>query len=115
MDMKSILTILTVVVTLIAMNGCTTIEKLEPASGPAGTTVYVKTSGMWGNPIEQHLKWDGETFSDPFPGSFTVPAMTDPGKHKVTLVDELDADEAFLLFPIFRMRTDSATFTVTER
>lgn len=112
--MKSLLTILAVAVTLIAMNGCTRIEKLQPSSGPAGSTVYVKTAGMWGNPIEQHIKWDGEIISDPFPGSFTVPATSSPGKHKVTLVDELDADEAFLLFPIFRKRTDSATFTVTE-
>jgi hypothetical protein len=115
MDMKKALTLLIVLAALATINGCTQIEKIEPASGPPGTTVFIKATGMWGNPMEQYLKWDGEIISDPFPGSFTIPTVTDPGEHKITLVDQLDADEAFLLFTWLRFRTSSTTFTVTER
>ena len=96
--------------------GCTRIVQMDPVSGPPGTPVYIKCCGMFGDPAEQSLKWDGKTISHPFPGSFVVPAANrggKEGKHTVTLVDNLDANEAFLLFPIFRWRWDSATFTVT--
>ena len=111
--MKPVITFSTLMLAVLMANGCTRIEKMTPTSGPAGSTIYVQVTGMWGDPAEQYAKWDGETISDPFPGSFTVPAVCEPGEHKVTVVDGLDADEAFLLFPIFRIRHSSATFTVT--
>lgn len=111
--MKSII----VIIALIGLSvgaGCTTIETVTPAAGPAGSTIYLKTGGMWGDPAENCVKWDGKTVCSPFWGSFTVPAVCEPGSHKITLVDRLDATEAFLLFPIFRIRHDSITFIVTE-
>jgi len=96
--------------------GCTRIVKIEPTSGPPGTPVYIKCSGMFGDPCCRSLKWDGDTIKKPFPGSFCIPAVDqggDPGRHTVTLVDNLDASEAFLIFPIFRVRQDSVSFTVT--
>ena len=97
--------------------GCTRIVKMEPSSGPPGTPVYIKCCGMFGDPAGQSLKWDGKTLSEPFPGSFVVPAVGQggqAGEHKVLLVDNLDASEAMLIFPLFRSRWHSATFTVTE-
>ena len=112
--MKKLAMLLLVVVFLSA--GCTKIVKMEPTSGPAGTPVYIKCSGMFGDPSSQSLRWDGKVIRSPFPGSFVIPAANagaQPGRHKVTLVDDLDSSEAFLIFPIFRARRDSATFTVT--
>ena len=98
----------------IAGSGCTRIVKLEPSAGPAGSPVWVKTKGLWGSPCDFTLKWDGETICKPFSGSFTVPAVAQPGEHRITLVDKVDADEACLVFPLFRLRHSWATFTVTE-
>ena len=98
-------------------SGCTQIVEMEPTSGPPGTPVYLKCSGMFGDPCGRTLKWDGQMLCDSFPGSFVVPAVNQggkPGKHRVTLVDDLDADEAFLIFPIVRLRHDTVTFRVTE-
>ena len=111
--MKPVLMILAMI-GLSVTAGCTTIETVTPAAGPAGSTVYLKTGGIWGDPAANHVKWDGKTVCSPFWGSFTVPAVCEPGPHKITLVDRLDASEAFLLFPIFRLRHDSIIFTVTE-
>lgn len=99
------------------VGGCTQIVHMEPASGPPGTPVYIKCCGMFGDPAAQSLKWDGKTIRNPFPGSFVVPASDKggtPGKHTIVLVDDLDASEAFLIFPIFRVRHAAATFVVTE-
>ncbi len=104
-------------IALFVMTGCTQVVEMSPKSGPPGTVVYVKCSGMFGDPSKQSVKWDGKTIKDPFPGSFTVPAVDQggsPGKHKVTIVDKLDDNEAFLIFPIFRGREASATFVVQE-
>ena len=95
--------------------GCTRIVSIEPSSGPPGTPVYVKCEGMFGSPCCRTLKWDGDTICDSFPGSFVIPAINDggdAGEHKITLIDDLDVDEAFLIFPIFRLRHDTATFLV---
>ena len=100
---------------VLILGGCTQIAQMEPTSGPPGTPVYVKCGGMFGDPAEQSIKWDGKTLHNPFSGSFVVPADSEAGKHHVTLVDNLDASEAFLIFPIFRMRHDTETFTVTSR
>lgn len=92
--------------------------EMHPTSGPPGTAVYVKCTGMFGDPAQQTLRWDGKTLCDPFSGSFTIPAVDqggEPGRHRVTLVDNLDDNEAFLIFPIFRIRQDSSVFTVTSR
>lgn len=97
-------------------SGCTRIIKMEPTSGPPGTPVWIKCCGTFGDPADLSLKWDGDPISNPFPGSFIVPAVNQgghPGKHNVLLVDNLDASEAFLIFPLFRIRHASATFTVT--
>ena len=102
---------------LVGTAGCTRIVNIEPASGPPGIPVYVTCSGMFGDPGARRLKWDGKTIRDPFAGSFTVPAIDNGGtcgEHKITIVDKLDCDEASLLFPIFRLRSDSVTFEVTE-
>lgn len=102
---------------MILVSGCTKIVKIEPTSGPPGTPVYVKTCNTFGDPTAITLKWDGKTLCDSFCGSFIVPAVNNggkPGKHKVTLVDNFDPSEAFLLFPIFRLHHDTATFTVTQ-
>jgi hypothetical protein len=101
----------------IAVQGCTHIEKIEPCSGTPGQAVYLKCYGIFGDPSEQCLKWDGKEICNPFPGSFVVPRGEDggkPGKHTVTLIDKLDASEVFLIFPLFRMRMDSVTFTVVK-
>lgn len=116
--MKKLLTMLLSGLFLISCVGCTQLVEIQPKSGPPGTAVYVKCKGMFGDPAQQSLKWDGKTICNPFPGSFTVPAVDqggEPGKHRVTLVDNLDANEAFLIFPIFRLREDSTTFTVISR
>jgi hypothetical protein len=99
-------------------SGCMRLTEIQPEFGPPGTAVYVKCEGMFGDPSQQSLKWDCKTLCDPFSGAFTVPAAdqgAEPGKHKVTLVDNLYGNEAFLIFPIFRIRQDIATFTVTAR
>ena len=114
--MKWCCVLLSVVVFVVLMPGCTKIVKIEPTSGPPGTPVYIKTSNTFGDPAEITLKWDGDTLRDPFCGSFIVPAVHeggDPGEHKVTLVDDFDVSEAFLLFPIFRLHHDTVTFVVT--
>ena len=115
--MKRLFPYLALVTVLCLFSGCTRIVQMEPTSGPPGTPVYIKCCGIFGDPAAQSLKWDGKSLCDPFPGSFVVPAVNQggkPGKHRVTLIDNLDANEAFLLFPIFRWRQDSVTFTVTE-
>lgn len=107
---------LALLVTVLLAAGCTHME-ISPSQGPPGTTVYVDAKNMFGDPIEQSLRWDGRTIRDPFPGSFVVPAISQGGalgEHKVTLVDNLDSSEALLMFPLFRLRHCSATFTVTE-
>lgn len=91
--------------------------EISPASGPAGTPVYVKSKGFFGDPVARCIKWDGKEISRPCTSSFMVPSTANggtPGKHHVTLVDELDAAEAMLLFPLFRLRTRTVTFEVTE-
>jgi len=99
-------------------SGCTQLVEIQPDASPPGTAVYVRCKGMFGDPAQQSLKWDGKTICDPFSGSFTVPAVNqggEPGEHRVTVVDNLDGNEAFLIFPIFRIRQDSTIFTVTSR
>ena len=96
--------------------GCTQIVKMEPTSGPPGTPVRVTCNGMWGDPSDQVLKWDNDSIRKPFPGFFTVPPVEKggtPGKHSITVIDNLDANEAFLIFPIFRWRMSTVHFTVT--
>jgi len=115
-SMKRFFSGITLVIVLALFSGCTRIVQMEPTSGPPGTPVYLKCCGMFGDPAAQSLKWDRKTLSCPFPGSFVVPAVNQggsKGKHTVTLVDNLDANEAFLIFPIFRWRQAYATFTVT--
>ena len=105
-----------VLLLLVVGAGCTQME-MEPSQGPPGTTVYVKACNMFGDPAKQSLKWDGDTIRNPFPGSFVVPAVDqggEPGKHKVTLVDNLDGGEVLLWFPLLRVRHASETFTVVE-
>ena len=114
--MKRHFAILILLASLIISAGCTRIVEMEPTSGPPGTAVYIKCCGMFGDPAKQSLKWDGDVIRKPFPGSFVVPAVNDggtPGKHRVTLIDNLDASEVFLLFPLFRFHQDTTTFTVT--
>ena len=114
--MKWCCVLLSVVVFVALMPGCTKIVKIEPTSGPPGTPVYIKTCNTFGDPAAITLKWDGDTLCDPFCGAFIVPAVHeggDPGTHKVTLIDNFDASEAFLLFPIFRLHHDTETFIVT--
>ena len=111
--MKQFAVITVLLACLVAFSGCTRITKMDPTSGPAGSTIYLETTGVWGDPSEVYVKWDGEKISDPFPGSFTVPAVCAPGPHKVTLVDKIDVDEAFLWFSLFRRHRHSQTFTVT--
>ena len=109
--------IIGVLASLFFVVGCTRIVKMEPTSGPPGTPVYVRYNGTYGDPACHCLKWDNKKICDPFCGSFIVPAVNNgghAGKHKVTVVDKLDASEAFLVFPILRLRESSATFTVTE-
>jgi hypothetical protein len=101
----------------VAFSGCTHIDKIEPASGTPGQAVYLKCYGIFGDPAEQCLKWDGKEICNPFPGSFVVPSPEKggkPGKHTVTLVDKLDASEVFLIFPLLRLRQDSVQFTVVK-
>lgn len=115
--MKRNILLLLVLLIGLGISGCTRILKMEPTSGPPGTPVWVKCCGTFGDPAELSLKWDGNSISNPFPGSFIVPAVSqggEPGKHTVLLVDKLDASEAFLIFPIFRVRHATATFTVTK-
>lgn len=109
---KLFILIMVMAVLILVGGGCTKIVKLDPASGPAGQPVYISSSGMFGDPASSCLKWDGDVISDPCPGSFVVPADAKPGKHKVTLIDNLDDSEAFLIWPIFRLRQDSVTFVV---
>ncbi len=114
--MKAKLLLMLVLSAGLVLGGCTKIMKMEPSSGPPGTPVWIKCCGTFGDPANLSLKWDGDSISNPFPGSFIVPAAShggEPGKHKVMLVDNLDASEAFLIFPIFRLRHSTATFTVT--
>ncbi len=110
--MKKNVVLALVVMVMVLSCGCTKIVKLDPASGPAGQPVYITCSGMFGDASSTVLKWDGNVISDPCPGSFVVPADAAPGKHKVTLIDNLDCSEAFLLWPVFRVRQDSVTYTV---
>ena len=113
--MKRIAPCLGLLMILSAATGCTKMVQMEPTSGPPGTAVWIKCTGMLGDPERLSVKWDGKTITSSFPGSFRVPAADQggqPGMHKVTLVDELDASEAFLIYPIFRGREDSAMFEV---
>lgn len=112
MDKK--LFFLMILALFIAVGGCTRIVKLEPSSGPPGSPVWVKSTGQWGSPGGNTLKWDGKTLCEHFAGSFIVPAVAQPGEHKVTLIDRVDASEAWLVVPLARIRHSSATFTVTE-
>jgi hypothetical protein len=108
--------LLGVLVLVVWVSGCTKIVQIEPTSGPPGTPVYVKSCNTFGDPAAITLKWDGDKLCDPFCGAFIVPAVNDggePGKHRVTLIDNFDASEAFLIFPIFRLHHDTATFIVT--
>jgi len=116
-QMKKIVSAVLVMACGMLSLGCTQIVSIEPKSGSPGTAVYVKSSGLFGDPADQCLMWDGKKICEPFSGSFVIPDADKggkPGKHTVTLVDNLDATEAFLIFPIFRMRLDSAKITVTE-
>ena len=108
--------LLAILATMTLTAGCTRITSCQPLSGPPGQSVYLSACGMFGDPAEQSLKWDGKVIRDPFPGSFTVPAIDQGGtvgKHKITLVDKLDVNEAFLIFPVFRTRRHTVTFRVT--
>jgi len=101
---------------LVLLAGCTQIVRLEPSSGPPGTPVYVTCRNVFGNPVEATVLWDGHRVGHEFYGSFVVPeadAGGQAGKHTVTVIDDVDADEAFLVFPLFRMRHDTAQFMVT--
>ena len=113
--MKQLCLILSVVSVIALLDGCTRIVKMEPCTGLPGTPVWIKSDGMWGNPDGQCIKWDGKTICRNFPGSFTVPGDCRPGKHKVTLVDNIDSSELFLVFPLFRLRHNSASFVVLEQ
>ena len=112
--MKKILLLSIGLVLIASTTGCTHIVKISPASGPAGTPVWIKSTGLWGDPGDCTVKWDGKAITETYTGSFTVPAASGPGKHKVTLVDNIDPCEAFMIFPLVRLRHSSATFTVTE-
>ena len=115
--MKRTMLVLVMMAALITFGGCTRIIEVTPKSGPPGMPVYVRSSGMFGDPTKQSFKWDGKVLCRPFPECFTVPAVSEggtPGEHKITLVDELDLDEASLLFPLFRVRQHTITFVVTE-
>jgi len=114
--MKRVSLFLSTLVVIAFMSGCAKIVSIEPTSGPPGTPVYIKTQNTFGDPAAITLKWDGDTLCDPFCGAFIVPAVDEggePGKHKVTLIDDFDPAEGFLIFPIFRLHHDTATFTVT--
>ncbi|MBN1436075.1 MAG: hypothetical protein JW936_03280 [Sedimentisphaerales bacterium] len=104
------------ITSLLLVGGCAKVMTMDPESGPPGMPVYVDTCGMFGDPTGQTLLWDGEVIRDPFCGSFTVPRPEDggtPGPHDVTVVDNLDVDEAMLIFPMFRVRHHTVTFNVT--
>ena len=115
--MRTNILLLSIMLICACLTGCTRIVRMEPASGPPGTPVQVTCSGMFGDPALQSLKWDGKVLTKHFPGSFVVPAVNQggkPGKHTVTIVDDLDGTEAFMMFPLFRLRHANATFTVTS-
>jgi hypothetical protein len=111
---KSRSVLLIVLLSLLIVGGCTCITKVEPRSGPAGTVVFVNTENMWGEPGKTCVKWDGKTICNSFSGSFTVPAVSGPGKHRITIVDKIDPAEACLIFPLLRIRHAMATFEVVE-
>ncbi len=112
--MKQVLIILTFATMLVGASGCTCIVEMEPKEGPPGTPVWIKTTGLWGDPGEYQLKWDGDVICEHFSGSFKVPDVCNIGKHKVTLVDKIDSSEICLIFPLARLRTSSKPFIVTE-
>ncbi len=114
--MKTALVTLLVLATAL-LSGCARIVAIEPDSGPPGLPVYVRTSGMFGDPSRQTLLWNGEVLQEHFCGSFIVPPPEKggvPGPHKVTIVDRLDKSEAMLLFPMMRIRRHTVTFHVTD-
>ncbi len=110
----SIMIVATLLPLILVNYGCTRIVSMKPNFGPPGTVVTIKYEGLWGDPCAQSLRWDGKTISDPFSGTFVVPFDATPGLHKITLVDKLDASEAALIFPIFRLRYAWDKFTVTN-
>lgn len=112
--MKQLFLLLTAVVIFVFINGCTRIASMEPTSGPPGTPVRIECTGMWGQPSDYCVKWDGKTIRDSFSGSFTVPNDCRVGKHTVTIWDNIDICEVCLIFPLFRLRHDSQRFVVTE-
>jgi len=112
--LKKILLLSIGLVLIASLSGCTNIVKISPDSGPAGTPVWIDSEGLWGDPGDCTVKWDGKAITEIYAGSFTVPAASVPGKHKVTLVDNIDPCEAFMIFPLVRLRQSSATFIVTE-
>ncbi len=101
------------IVGFICLNGCTNISKMHPQSGLPGTAVHIKAEGLWGEPTNYTIKWDGEIICEPFAGTFLVPADATPGEHTVTLIDNLDMAEINLIFPLLRLRHDTETFTIT--
>ena len=112
--LKKVLLYLIGTVLIASIAGCTNIVKINPASGPAGTPVWIDSEGLWGDPGDCTVKWDGKAITETYAGSFVVPDVSAPGEHKVTLVDNIDPCEAFMMFPLVRLRQSSATFTVTE-
>ena len=113
MESRSVLLIVFVLSLLVA-GGCTCIHEISPRSGPAGTVESVKADNVWGEPGKTCVKWDGKTICDSFSGSFTVPAVSQPGKHRIVIVDKIDSAEVCLIFPLLRVRHAMATFEVVK-
>jgi hypothetical protein len=93
--------------------GCSGVTKMTPTSGPPGTPVKVKCCNTFGDPSARTVYWDGKKLADNFCGSFVVPEC-EPGVYTITVQDDVDANEAFLIFPLMRSRWARAEFTVTE-
>ena len=93
--------------------GCTQITKMEPRSGPPGTPVQLKCCNTFGDPMARTVYFDGKKLEERFCGSFVVPQCA-PGEYTVVLQDDVDINEAFLIFPLARNRWATEKFVVTE-
>ncbi len=111
---KQIAICLTVLALSLIATGCSSIENMEPRTGPAGTPVKLETGVVYGDPLKTKVLVDGVVVCEPFSGTFMIPKDCEPGKHKVTFVDILDPTETWLMYPLPRLRSASTTFIVTE-
>jgi len=71
--MKKIVSLVLALAVGMLSTGCTQIVSVEPKSGSPGTAVYIKSSGLFGDPAAQCLMWDGKKICERFSGSFVIP------------------------------------------